>query len=66
MPQGVEFHGETRIPLYLRDLTKNHLSASELEKPIGKRDKDFLNFRNEVYHQKKMSLKPSPPGERLG
>jgi Spx/MgsR family transcriptional regulator len=45
--------------LYFRDLSKNRLSASELEKLIGKRDHaDFLNTRNEVYRKKKMKLRP--------
>ncbi len=45
--------------LYFRDLSENRLSASELEKLIGKRDHtDFLNKRNKVYRKKKMKIKP--------
>ncbi len=46
--------------LYFRDLAKDRLSATELEKLIGKRDyTDFLNTRNELFRRKKM--KDSPP-----
>jgi arsenate reductase (glutaredoxin) len=39
--------------LYFRDLAKQRLSASELEKLIGKRDyTDFLNSRNELFRKK--------------
>jgi Spx/MgsR family transcriptional regulator len=49
--------------LYFRDLAKERLSSTELEKLIGKRDhKDFLNTRNEVYRKKKM--KDNPPSRR--
>jgi len=49
--------------LYFRDLSKDRLSSSELEKLIGKRDhEDFLNTRNEVYRKKKMKL--NPPSRR--
>jgi len=45
--------------LYFRDLSENRLSASELEKLIGKRDyTDFLNKRNKAYRKKKMKIKP--------
>jgi Spx/MgsR family transcriptional regulator len=46
--------------LHFRNLDKERLSADELEKLIGDRDhKDFLNTRNELYHQKNM--KENPP-----
>ncbi len=39
--------------LYFRDLAKQRLSATELEKLIGKRDyTDFLNPRNELFRKK--------------
>ena len=45
--------------LYFRDLAKERLSASELEKLIGKRDyKDFLNSRNETYREENMKQEP--------
>jgi arsenate reductase len=45
--------------LYFRDLAKERLSASELEKLIGRRDyKEFLNPRNEIFRRKKMKEKP--------
>jgi arsenate reductase len=46
--------------LYFRDLAKERLSSSELEKLIGKRDyTQFLNSRNEVY--RKENMKEEPP-----
>jgi Spx/MgsR family transcriptional regulator len=46
--------------LYFRDLDKERLSSTELEKLIGKRDhNDFLNTRNELFRRKKM--KENPP-----
>jgi regulatory protein spx len=52
--------------LYFRDLAKEHLSASELEKLIGSRDyTDFLNPRNELFRRKKMKLKPPSRKEAI-
>ncbi|HTX13747.1 MAG TPA: ArsC/Spx/MgsR family protein [Candidatus Baltobacteraceae bacterium] len=49
--------------LYFRDLAKERLSATELEKLIGKRDyTDFLNPRNEVY--RKENMKEEPPSRK--
>src|ERR1700729_2750666 len=49
--------------LYFRDLAKERLSSTELEKLIGKRDHtDFLNTHNEIYRKKKM--KDNPPSRR--
>jgi arsenate reductase (glutaredoxin) len=49
--------------LYFRDLSKERLSSTELEKLIGKRDyTDFLNTRNETFRRKKM--KDNPPSRR--
>jgi arsenate reductase len=46
--------------LYFRDLAKERLSSTELEKLIGKRDyTDFLNTRNEMY--RKENMKEEPP-----
>lgn len=49
--------------LYYRDLTKQRLSAAELEKLIGRRDyTEFLNSRNELFRKKKMA--EHPPSRR--
>ena len=49
--------------LHYRDLVKERLSASELQKLIGKHDhEDFLNPRSEVFRKKKM--KDRPPSRR--
>lgn len=52
---------ETRgFHLRVRDLSKDRLSAAELEKLIGNRDyRSFLNTRNELYREKNM--KENPP-----
>jgi arsenate reductase (glutaredoxin) len=45
--------------LYFRDLTKQRLTAAELEKLIGRRDyTDFLNPRNELFREKDMAEHP--------
>ena len=47
------------VSLHLRDLTKERLSAAELEKLIGRRDHtEFLNPKNELYRKRKMKEKP--------
>lgn len=52
--------------LYFRDLAKDKLSVSELEKLIGKRDyTDFLNPRNEIYRDKEMKEKPPSRKEAI-
>lgn len=49
--------------LNYRDLVKDRLSVSELQKLIGKHDhEDFLNPRNEIFRKKKM--KDDPPSRR--
>jgi arsenate reductase (glutaredoxin) len=60
-------HLEKRgFQLYFRDLTKDRLSAAELEKLIGQRDHtEFLNTRNELYHKKKMKDKPPSRKEAI-
>src|SRR5580704_11565300 len=47
------------IPLDFRNLDKERLSITELEKLIGPRDHtEFLNTRNELYREKNMKEKP--------
>lgn len=49
--------------LNYRDLVKDRMSATELEKLIGKHDhEDFLNPRSEIFQKKKM--KNNPPSRR--
>lgn len=49
--------------LYFRDLAKERLSSTELEKLIGDRDyTQFLNPRNEVY--RKENMKEEPPSRK--
>ncbi len=49
-----------------RDLDKNSLSESELDKLIGTRDyKQFLNPRNELYRAKNMKEKPPTRAEAI-
>ena len=49
--------------LNFRDLTKNRLTSSELEKLIGKHDhEEFLNPRSELYRENDM--KENPPSRR--
>ena len=52
--------------LYFRDLSKQRLSAAELEKLIGRRDyTDFLNTRNELFRKKKMAERPPSRKEAI-
>jgi arsenate reductase (glutaredoxin) len=52
--------------LYFRDLAKNKLSSTELEKLIGNRDyTDFLNSRNKLFRRKKMRENPPPRREAI-
>jgi len=45
--------------LYFRDLTKQRLTAAELEKLIGKRDyTEFLNSRTELFRKRDMAEHP--------
>src|ERR1700680_790796 len=58
-----QFMEKRGVHLHYRDLVKDRLSASELEKLIGKHDhEDFLNPRSDVFRQKKM--KDYPPSRR--
>lgn len=52
--------------LELRSLDTEPLSEVELDKLIGARDyKTFLNTRNELYREKKMSEKPPTRAEAI-
>lgn len=52
--------------IYFRDLAKDKLSATELEKLIGNRDyTEFLNSRNELFRRKKMAENPPPRREAI-
>lgn len=54
------------MELELRDLGKDKLSAEELDKLIGERDyKMFLNTRNELYRERKMSERPPSRAEAI-
>jgi regulatory protein spx len=58
-----EFMEERGYHLNYRDLIKDRLSATELQKLIGKKDpEDFLNPRSEVFQKEK--LKDNPPSRR--
>jgi len=60
----MEKHG---YHLNYRDLVKDRLSASELQKLIGKHDhEDFLNPRSEVFRKKKMDDNPPARREAIG
>jgi arsenate reductase-like glutaredoxin family protein len=49
-----------------RDLDKQPLSESELEKLIGTRDyKNFLNTRNDLYRERNMAEKPPTRPEAI-
>ncbi len=55
------------VHLHYRDLVKDRLSPSELEKLIGRHDhEDFLNPRSEVFRKKKMKNKPPSRREAIG
>ena len=55
------------VHLHYRDLVKDRLSASELQKLIGRHDhEDFLNPRSEVFRKKKMKNKPPSRREAIG
>lgn len=56
----LENHG---FHLNYRDMVKERLTATELQKLIGKRDhEDFLNPRSEIFRKKHM--KEDPPSRR--
>jgi len=52
--------------LYFRDLGKNRLSSTELEKLIGRHDyTEFLNSRNELFRKRKMRTHPPSKKEAI-
>jgi regulatory protein spx len=62
-----QFMEKRGVHLHYRDLVKDRLSASELEKLIGRHDhQDFLNPRSEVFRKKKMKDKPPSRREAIG
>ena len=81
MPKKISFYQKPTCPtcrkskaylekrgatLELRNLDTERLSASELDKLIGKRDhRDFLNTRNELYRSKKMKDNPPTRAETI-
>jgi Spx/MgsR family transcriptional regulator len=53
--------------LNYRNIVKDRLSPSELQKLIGKHDhEDFLNPRSDVFRKKKMKDKPPSRREAIG
>jgi arsenate reductase len=53
--------------LNYRDITKDRLSAAELQTLIGRHDhEDFLNPRSDVFRKKKMKDKPPSRREAIG
>ena len=55
------------VRLNVRDLTKNRLTVTELQKLIGKHDhEEFLNPRSEIYRKKKMKDRPPSRREAVG
>ena len=49
-----------------RDLEKQRLSETELDKLIGERDyREFLNTRNELYRARKMKERPPSRAEAI-
>jgi arsenate reductase len=57
---------EHGVALESRDLDKERLSETELEKLIGDRDyKEFLNTRNELYRTRKMKGNPPSRAEAI-
>ena len=57
---------ELKLDFDSRDLDKQPLSESELEKLIGNRDhKLFLNTRNDLYRERNMGEKPPTRPEAI-
>ena len=57
---------ELKLAFDSRDLDKQPLSESELDKLIGARDyKLFLSTRNELYRERKMAQKPPTRPEAI-
>jgi arsenate reductase len=54
------------ITLDFHDLSKDRLTAEDLEQLIGDRDhRDFLNTRNELYRAKNMKKNPPSRAEAI-
>jgi len=54
------------IALDFHDLSKDRLTADDLEKLIGDRDhRDFLNSRNDLYRAKNMKENPPSRAEAI-
>lgn len=52
--------------LELRDISKDRLTAAELDELIGDRDyRLFLNPRNELYRERKMKERPPSRAEAI-
>lgn len=61
-----KFMEKRGFQLYFRDLTKERLTAAELEDLIGNHDyKDFLNSRNELFRKARMREEPPPRKEAI-
>ena len=57
---------DLKIDFDSRDLDKQPLSESELDKLIGARDyKEFLSTRNELYRERNMAEKPPTRNEAI-
>jgi arsenate reductase len=57
--------GEHGVSVEEIDLNQG-LSEAQIDALIGTRDyKQFLNFRNELYRERKMKLNPPPRGEAI-
>lgn len=57
---------ELKLNFDSRDLDKQPLSESELEKLIGARDyKQFLSTRNDLYRKRNMAVKPPTRPEAI-
>src|SRR5262249_42941771 len=57
---------EEGVELVCRDLSQERLSVEELDQLIGDRDyREFLNFRNELYRERKMGENPPSRAEAL-
>ncbi len=57
---------EKGVELEFRDLATERLSAAELNRLIGDRDyKLFLNTRNDLYRERKMSEHPPSRAEAI-
>jgi Spx/MgsR family transcriptional regulator len=62
-----KFMEKRGVRLNYRDLVKDRLSSSELERLIGNHDhQDFLNPRSELFRKKNMKDKPPSRREAIG